>query len=122
MTNITIAKIVVHGYLIAAAVGFDHQVVAGAGEHHIGRSRSFETKGIAPVGGVGIIGHRILSVAFGEDVGIGFIRAAGELVVTGTADQGIVTGSAVEGVVAFAAFQPVIAFIAAETIVAGTAQ
>ena len=119
---LVITEVVGNGYLIISAVSFNNQVVAGTGEYHIGRRGTLKTQSVCPIGRVGILGHNVLPMAFGKDIGVGFVRTAEEPVVAGTSDQGIVAGTAAEGIITFTAFQPVVTLITAERIVAGTAQ
>ena len=119
---LVITEVVGNGYLIIRAISFNNQVVAGAGKHHIGRRGTLKTQGISLSGGIGILRHNILPMAFGKDIGVGAGSATEEPVVAGTADQGVVAGTAAEGVITFTAFQPVIALLTIERIVADTAQ
>ena len=77
MTDILVTEVVVYGNLIVTTIGLNHQIIAGTGEDHIGRRGTLKAQGICPTGSVGVIGYDILAMAFGKDIGVGFLIAAG---------------------------------------------
>ena len=83
----------------------DDQVAAGFFHGEVGGGSALEDEGINR--GRGWVGDDILTVAFGEDVGI----------ITGITIEGIVTGPAIKGIIPIIAAQCVIAPVAIESVV-----
>ena len=86
MSGIIAVKVVVYGNLVFTAIGLNHQVVAGAGEGHIGGGGPLKTQGIGLSGRFGIIRHGIPAMAFGKDIGIRYPAPSIQRVIAGTAD------------------------------------
>ena len=85
------AEITLYGYSIFGSVGFDDQVVARTGKYGFGKLGAVEAQGIGMSCLVSAVGNHILAVAFFEDIGVGFVTAAVQSVVSGPTCQGIFT-------------------------------
>jgi len=86
MTGIRVTEVVVHGYLVFAAIGLNHQAVAGTGEGHIGGGGTLKTQGIGLSGRFGRIRHGIPAMTLGKDIGIRYPAPSIQRVIAGTAD------------------------------------
>ena len=92
-----------NGNLIFAAVGFNDQMVARTGKYGIGKFCTFEFQSVCMLGIVCIFGNHIFAVAFLEDVGVGFIIATVQSVVSGSSVQNVAAFATVQNIVAVAA-------------------
>ena len=65
-----------------------------------------------------VVGNHILAMAFLEDIGVGFVTATVQYVVSGSAVQNVAAFAAVQLIVAFAAFEDVSTFPTTQVVVA----
>ena len=63
-------KVVMKGYLIFSAIGFDYQIITGTSKDSIGRRSPFKAQGICFICGISLIENGILAMTFGKDIGI----------------------------------------------------
>ena len=112
------AEITLYGYGIFTTVGFDDQVVVRTGKYGFGKLGTVEAQGIGMVCLVSVVGNHIPAVAFLEDIGVGFVTAAVQSVISGSAVQNVAAFAAVQLIVAFPAFEDVGTFLTTQGIVA----
>ena len=91
MTDIRVTEVVVHGYLVFAAVGFNDQITTGATKYRIGSRSSLKMQGVCIFVLISPIHYSILTVAFGWIKGASHVKAQWDTAIQQQALQAVAT-------------------------------